>query len=46
MKATYKVITRSSVVTLPTKSQVRHYVEFLHRIGLHDGDIKIEEITF
>jgi len=43
MKTTYKVITKSSVVNLPTKSQVRRWVESLHRIGLHNKDIKIEE---
>lgn len=43
MKTTYKVITKSGVVNLPTKTQVRRYVILLHRLGLHNRDIKIEE---
>lgn len=45
MKATYKIITKKSAVNLPTRSQVRHYVVFLHRIGLHNRDITIEKIN-
>lgn len=44
MKA-YKIITKSTVVNLPTKSQVRLWIKSLHCIGLHNRDIRIEEVT-